>query len=291
MQVRLAWVTPQMRFANIGQVAVAARSASAVLVFLHYEGTEGSDWPTLTLPLDQNALVRAASDGATGPVVVVLHTGAPVVMPWAEQADAILQMWYPGQEGAEATVALLLGEANPGGKLPVTFPRSEEDTPVSTPTRYPGVEGRQTYDEGIFVGYRWYDEHSIEPLFPFGHGLSYTTFAYSDLAARPAGEGFEVSFTVRNTGNQRGAEVAQVYLGSPEEAPVPMAKQHLAGFHRVELEPGEEVRLTTFIGARELSYWSIEQHGWRVVDGPRPLYVGSSSRDIRLRGEIGPGGE
>ena len=118
-------------------------------------------------------------------------------MPWADQVAAILQMWYPGQEGADATVAILLGEASPGGRLPVTFPRRAEDAPTGPPERYPGVDGKGAYSEGIFVGYRWYDKQRIEPLFPFGHGLSYTTFAYSGLSVRPAGDGYDVKFTIR----------------------------------------------------------------------------------------------
>ena len=129
-------------------------------------------------------------------------------------------MWYPGQEGGAATADLLLGRTNPSGKLPVTFPRHEGDGPTSTPLRYPGVDGRQEYSEGVLVGYRWYDAKGIAPLFPFGHGLSYTTFAYSELTVRPRGDGFDVGFRVRNIGAVACAEAAQVYVGAPEQPPV-----------------------------------------------------------------------
>jgi beta-glucosidase len=189
-------------------------------------------------------------------------------MPWKDRVRAILEMWYPGQEGGWATAKLLLGLANPCGKLPVTFPMRLSDAPTG------GV-----YSEGIAVGYRWYDQRSIEPLFPFGHGLSYTRFEYSDLAV----SGSDVSFTVKNAGPRAGAEVAQVYLGPPDNAPVPMVAKALAGFERVELGPGQSRRVTVHIGARELSYWSTERHDWVVAAGRRPVYIGASSRDIRQR--------
>lgn len=281
--VRLAWVTPEMRRANIAAAVAAARDAKAVVVFAYNEGIESRDRPSLALPVGQDELI-AAVVAANPRTVVVLDTGDPVTMPWANRANAILQMWYPGQEGAEATADLLLGVANPSGRLPVTFPRQERDAPTATPRRYPGVKGEQWYSEGIFVGYRWYDRQGIAPLFPFGHGLSYTTFGYSQLEVAPVGDGFDVRFTVRNTGAVRGTEVAQLYLGPPKSAPVAMAPKQLAGFARVELDPGASRRVTLHLGARELSYWAAREKGWRVARGLRPLMVGASSRDIRLRG-------
>jgi beta-glucosidase len=222
---------------------------------------------------------------------VVLNTGDPVLMPWLAKADAVLQMWYPGQEGGWATAALLLGEASPGGKLPVTFPRSEADLPTTKPEQYPGVETNngleQWYSEGIFVGYRWYDQRGIEPLFPFGHGLSFTRFEYGGLAVQPSGDGFDVSFRMRNAGGMKGAEVPQVYIGPPRE-PLPeghaVAPQKLVGFERIELMPGEARMVTVHVEARELSYWSKVENGWVVAPGARAVHVGASSRDIRLRG-------
>ncbi|MDB4899966.1 MAG: glycoside hydrolase family 3 domain protein, partial [Gemmatimonadetes bacterium] len=285
VQVRLAWVTPTMRRANIDAAVAAARRARTAIVFAHNEGTEGVDRPSLSLPLGQDELIDAVA-AANPRTVVVVNTGDPVLMPWAARANAILQMWYPGQEGGDATADLLLGRANPGGKLPVTFPAREADAPTAMPERYPGVNGQQRYSEGIFLGYRWYDAKDIAPLFPFGHGLSYTKFAYSGLAVRPAGDGYDVSFRLRNTGARRGAEVPQLYVGAPTPAPVPMAAQALAAFERVELAPGEERAVTLHVGPRQLSYWSTERHDWVVVPGSRAVKIGSSSRDVRLQGTI-----
>jgi beta-glucosidase len=285
LQLRFAWVTPTMRRANIASAAAAARSARAALVFAHNEGTEGVDRPSLALPLGQDELISAIV-AANPRTTVVLNTGDPVLMPWASRANAILQMWYPGQEGGGATADLLLGTANPSGRLPVTFPAKESDAPTAMAERYPGVNGQQSYSEGTLVGYRWYDSKNVAPLFPFGHGLSYTTFRYTDLTATPSGDGYDVSFRVRNTGTRSGAEVAQVYVGAPSDAPVPMARQGLAGFERIALEPNEQRQLTVHVAPRQLSYWSADKHDWVVAPGRRAVSVGSSSRDVRLRGAI-----
>lgn len=286
LQVRLAWVTPERRRAFLAGAVEAAGSASAVVVFAYDEGTEGRDRPSLALVEPQDALVAAVA-AANPRTTVVLNTGDPVLMPWLEEAGAILQMWYPGQEGADATAALLLGEANPGGKLPVTFPPSDDQTPIAaSEERYPGVGGKAIYEEGVLVGYRWYDARDLEPLFPFGHGLSYTTFAYSALRVAPSSEGFDVTFRVRNTGHVAGSEVAQIYIGPPDDPPVNMAPRQLVGFQRVTLEPGEEREVTIHMDRRALLYWSVAGHDWAIAPGRRPVYVGSSSRDIRLQGEI-----
>jgi beta-glucosidase len=287
LEVRLAWVTPERRRMFLDEAVAAARAAHATVVFAFDPSTEGRDRASLALPGTQDALVAAAA-GANRRTTVVLTTGAPVLMPWLDKTGAVLEMWYPGQEGGDATAALLLGQANPGGKLPVTFPRSEEQTPIGgSAERYPGVDGRATYGEGLLVGYRWYDAQNVEPLFPFGHGLSYTTFAYSGLAIAPSGDGFDVTFRVRNSGAAAGAEVPQVYLGPPANPPAPIEPKRLAGFARITLRRGEERAVTIHVGRREWSYWSTATHHWVVAPGPRPAYVGSSSRDIRLRGALG----
>jgi len=297
IQLRLAWVTPERRQASIDEAVEAARGARAAVVFAYNEGTEGRDRTSLALPGDQDALIEAVADACPGRTIVLLNTGDPVLMPWLAKVDAALQLWYPGQEGGGVTAALLLGEANPGGKLPVTFPRSEADLPTTKPEQYPGIETdnglEEWYSEGIFVGYRWYDQQGIEPLFPFGHGLSYTRFEYTDLAVKPSVDGFDVSFQVRNAGGMKGTEVPQVYIGPPSE-PLPtghaVAPQTLVGFERIELTPGEARHLTVHVGAPELSYWSKDEHGWVAAPGPRAVHVGASSRDIRLRGTGHPTG-
>jgi beta-glucosidase len=287
MQVRLAWVTPEMRAQAIADAVAAARAADTAVVFAWARGGEGFDpEQNLNLPGDQNALIEAVAD-ANPNTVVVLNTGGPISMPWRDKVKAVLEMWFPGQEGGWATADLLVGKANPAGKLPITFPVKASDTPALAPghpERFDGVGERVVYSEGIFVGYRHYDQNRIQPLYPFGYGLSYTTFAYTGLKVAPAGDGIDVSFTVRNTGKVKGAEIPQVYVGPPPRPAVPMAPKVLAGFDRLELEPGESRAVSIHVPARQLSYWSVEAKDWRVAEGRRPVYVGASSRDIRLTG-------
>jgi beta-glucosidase len=285
VQVRLAWVTPEIEKARIDEAVAAAKAARVAVVFVYDEGTEGRDRGSLALPGIQDKLVAAVA-AANPRTVVVMNNGAPVLMPWADQVAAILQVWYPGQEGAETTASLLFGEAAPGGRLPVTFPKRAEDAPTAKPERYPGVDGKGAYSEGVFVGYRWYDEEKIEPLFPFGFGLTYTTFAYSNLSVKRAGGGYDVTFTLKNTGTREGAEVPQVYVGPPPNPPVPMAVKALAGFDRVTLAPGASKKVTVHVDAQPLSYWSTTDHAFKVAGGKRTFMVGASSRDIKLKTDV-----
>jgi len=289
LQIRLAWVTPEWRRAKLDEAVAAAEAARAVVVFGYNEGSEGIDRSSIALPGRQDELIQMVTS-ANPRSIVVLNTGDPVCMPWVDSAAAILEVWYPGQEGGWATADLLLGNANPGGKLPVTFPVSDADTQVAGhPEMYPGVDDEAYYSEGIFFGYRWYDAQDIKPLFAFGHGLSYTKFKYSRLSVTPAGDGgFDASFRVHNVGAFDGDEVAQVYLGSSSEVPegVQMAEKALVAFTRLSLANGEWQDVTLHVAPRQLSYWSVDQEEWVIAGGSRGVFAGSSSRDIRLQGSI-----
>ena len=285
VQIRFAWITPQQRQANLAAAVAAAKQARTAVVFAYMEGTEGVDQPTLTLPDEQDQLIEAVA-AANPRTVVVLNSGYPVLMPWVNDVQAILDMWYPGQEGGQATANVLVGAAVPGGKLPMTFPAHESDAPTATSSlRYPGVNNQEHYSEGIFVGYRWYDQNNITPLFPFGFGLSYTTFGYDHLNTKPNGNTPRVQFTVTNTGTRTGTEVAQVYVGRlPTSAPTPV--KQLAGVARVTLRPGQSKRVTVDLDPRSLAYWDTTSQRWITPGGNVSVLVGSSSRDIRLSGEI-----
>ena len=281
-EIRLAWSTPEQQQAHIADAAAAAQNADAVVVFAYIEGTEGSDRKSLTLPGHQDELIAALAKTKPKNLIVVLNVGAPVTMPWKNDIDAILQMWYPGQEGGEATASLLFGQANPSGKLPVTFPKSDKEIPINTPLQYPGVDGRQDYSEGLYVGYRWYDQHDVEPLFPFGHGLSYSTFTYSELRVSKQADSFDVAFTVTNSSNRTGAEVAQLYLGNSDNTTVNTEQQKLVDFKKVTLNPGEQTMVRLTIDRQALSFWDVGNHTWSRLPGTRAVNVGSSSRDFRL---------
>jgi len=296
LTIRFRWITPQVRRAGIEAAVSAAKKARTAVVFA-WNGAG----PSLAMPEDQNQLIERVA-AANSRTLVVLNTGGPVAMPWKDRVRAILEMWYPGQEGGWATANVLLGRANPGGKLPVSFPVRLEDAPARAadhperlgPSAPPGASGTNpdapavTFSEGIAVGYRWYDQQNIEPLFPFGHGLSYTRFEYSNLTVEAATAGLDVSFTLRNAGRVAGAEVAQIYLGPAEGAPVRMAMKSLAAFRRVELGAGQSRRVTLHVDARALEYWSVDRHDWVWSGGERPVYASSSSRDIRLEGRTRP---
>jgi beta-glucosidase len=284
-RVRLAWVTPDRRQALIDAAVTAARAARTALVFAFNESGEGQDLPSLSLPGIQDELIEAVAR-ANPRTIVVLDTAGPMTMPWLDRTAAVLEMWYPGQAGGDATAAILTGEAGPGGRLPITFPSALADTPAADPSRYPGRNGIVTYSEGSRIGYRWYDTRGIEPLFPFGHGLGYSRFAWSGLVVSRAGNGFDVGLTLRNVGGRRASETAQLYLGPSDDAPVMMVPKQLAAFERVELAPGEAHRLTLHVDPRALSFWSRECELWLVATGRRPLYVGRSSRDIMLTGTL-----
>jgi beta-glucosidase len=230
-----------------------ARAADVAVVVVGDFESEGADRSSLSLPGGQDALIAAVA-AANPRTVVVLHAGAPVLMPWRDQVAAILAGWYPGGVEGETTAAVLFGARAPAGRLPITFPASETDGPANTPRRYPGVGGTVWYEEGLLVGHRWYDATGAQPLFPFGFGLSYSTFAYSDLKAPEkiaAGEPLLVEARVANTGTREGDEVVQVYLTFPKLPGAPL--RALRGFTRVHLKPGEQQTVRFTLKDRDLS--------------------------------------
>ncbi|AYG84216.1 Thermostable beta-glucosidase B [Streptomyces hundungensis] len=281
---RLRRVTGATRAADVAAAVRAARAASSVVLFAYEDATEGADRTHLALPGHQNELIEAVA-AVNSRTTVVLNTSSCTTMPWLGRVGAVLQMYYPGQEGADATAAVLFGECDPGGRLTQTFPVSEDRHPMAgDPRRYPGVDGTEEYSEGLRPGYRWYDAEGVSPLFPFGHGLSYTTFAYTDLSVRPDGDGLAVAFTVRNTGHRTGVTVAQVYLGPSPDLGLDQVRRALAGYRRLELEPGHDRRVTVRVGARSLSSWDPERHAWVLGTGRREVSVGVSAGETLLVG-------
>jgi beta-glucosidase len=210
---------------------------------------------------------------------------------WLEQVPALIEMWYPGQEGGRALAEVLFGEVNPSGRLPVTFERRWEDNPAHD-SYYPAADtNRVVYKEGVFVGYRGYEKTGTKPLFPFGFGLSYTTFKYSNLDIKSianrdsANPRYEVSFNVKNTGSAEGADVAQVYLGDTH-AKVPRPVKELKGFTKVSLRAGETKRVTVLLDGRALTYYDANGKQWRADAGDFEVLVGRSAEQIELRGKL-----
>ena len=229
----------------------------------------------------------AAVAAANPRTVVVLNVGAPISMPWVDQVSAILLAYYPGMENGNAVAAVLLGKVNPSGKLPVTFPACLEDSPAWINASYPGCR-EVNYGEGIFVGYRYYDMKDVTPLFPFGHGLSYTSFAYSNLKVSKkvkAGKMVEVSLTVTNIGKAAGKEVVQLYV-SDLKCSLPRPPKELKGFAKVALAPGEAGTVAFSLDERALSFYDPHEHAWVAEPGEFEVLVGSSSRDIRLKAKF-----
>jgi beta-glucosidase len=272
--------------------ADAAKASDVAIVIPADYLTEGADRPCLTLECpdahgDQDGLIERVA-AANPNTIVVLETGGPVLTPWRDRVRALLEAWYPGQEGGTAIARVLFGDVDPGGRLPGTFPRSEDDLPTAgDPEKYPGVNNEVFYKEGVLVGYRWYDSRGIAPAFTFGFGLSYTSFAYRNLRVEPAGGarlGAKVSLDVANTGERTGSDVPQVYLGLPQPAAgVVQPPRQLKGFRKLELAPGKSKRVSFALDTRALSYWHVGSNGWRVAPGCYSLAVGRSSRDIALR--------
>jgi beta-glucosidase len=320
LQLRCAWITPEMKKRDF-EAAVRLAGLSDKVIFFAWRksGAEKTDFERMTFELlpmsldkDQTALLKAVNKAVKsrgGKLIVVLHSGTVVQLgSWVHDADAILNMWLPGQMGGTAAAKLLLGHVNPGGKTAMSMPAADRDTwltdtPEHEKERHDGIvneKGEKTvrYSEGIFFGYRWYDKERVNPLFEFGFGLSYTSFAYTNLSIKRIDRFYEIGVDVTNTGDIAGAEIVQVYLGKarvPEG--VQSAEKQLAGFLRLDhLKPGETRRAQIYVPDRTLCFWDKNaplterddgtKDKWSIAKGERLLYVGASSRDIRLTGKI-----
>ena len=299
----LSWATPSDLAPGISQAVAAAKSAStAVVVVSDDTETEAADRPSLNLPSAQNELVSAVA-AANPHTVVVVNAGAPVAMPWLSQVASVVDAWYPGESNGTALASVLFGQTDPSGHLPVTFPSGLSQVPASTPAQFPGENGTVLYSEGINVGYRFYDAHHETPMFPFGYGLSYTSFRFSDLRVTPqqvrstSGPGptscgcngqarrqVTVSATIANTGKVTGSDVAQLYLSDPSSATEP--PRQLKGFQKVTLQPGQSATVRFSLTGHDLSYWNSAANGWVVPAGQFGVYLGDSSAlaGLPLRG-------
>ena len=248
--------------------------------------SEGFDRPDMHLVGEQDELIRRVA-AANPNTIVLLNAGSPLSMPWIAEVPALLQMWYLGQETGNAVADILFGDANPSAKLPTTFPVCLEDNPAYI--NYPGENGRVQYGEGVFVGYRYYDKKALEPLFPFGHGLSYTTFSYANLQINgrsfTRGDQLEISVDVTNEGERPGQEIVQLYVHD-DEAKVARPLQELKAFAKIALDPGETKTVILPLDQQSLAFYDTAVHDWVSEPGHFTIRVGSSSRDIRLTGHF-----
>jgi beta-glucosidase len=279
---------------NPAEAAALAKNSDVALVFVHQWESEGMDLKDLSLPNNQDALIEQVA-AANPKTVVVLENGTAVTMPWADKVAGIVEAWYAGSKGADAVTAILFGDVNPSAKLPMTFPRSVDDLPrPKEPVPPPGGMGDEVsrkpelahatfsikYDEGANVGYKWYDTEKKPVLFPFGFGLSYTTFTYSDLKVNP-GKSTNVTFMLQNTGSRPGEEIAEVYAGLPAEANE--APKRLVGWAKVPLKPGESREVTVAVPQKYLSIFDESANSWKLVPGSYTFMVGGSSQDLALK--------
>jgi beta-glucosidase len=281
--------------------AALAKNSDVAIVFAYQWESESMDLQSLSLPEHQDQLIAAVA-AANPHTVVVVESGGPVTMPWAGQVSAILEAWYAGSKGSDAVANVLFGAVNPTAKLPVTFPRSEADLPhpkvvMPPPESVPNYMQREpwnqiatglapfpvNYDEGVKVGYKWYDAEKKPVLFPFGFGLSYTTYTYSNLKVAP-GKNPHVTFTVKNTGNRAGAEIAEIYASLPAAASEP--PKRLVGWSKVALSPGESKDVSVEVDPKFLSIFDVKQNGWQLIPGDYGFMVGGSSQDLPLKASV-----
>lgn len=285
--IRFGWM-PQGQKMYAPAVDAAAKSDVAI-VFVTTSGTEGEgqDRPSMALPRSQNELINAVA-AANKNTIVVLNNGTPVLMTdWLKNVPGLVEMWFPGQEGGTAIASILFGDVNPSGKLPDTLAAAREDYPDYG--HFPGTNGHVDYVEGIYIGYRHFDKRNIAPLFPFGYGLSYTTFRYSGLKLSGAelapGGALRASVNITNAGSREGAEVAELYIHDPKPA-IDKPVRELKGFAKVDLKPGETKTVVFNVTPRALAYCDVAGKQWRADAGPYEVQIGASSRDIRLHGDF-----
>jgi beta-glucosidase len=264
--------------ASLDDAVIAAETADCAVVVVQDDATEATDREDLRLPSGQDELVERVASAAER-TVVVLRTSGPVELPWAEDVDAVVESWYAGQADGDALAAVLYGDADPGGRLPVTFGRRAADYPTNTTERFPGVDDAVTYDEGVFVGYRYFDREGTKPRYPFGHGLSYTTFEYGEPTVEYDGDQVDLTVPVRNTGDRRGSEIVQVYVHE-DHPTVPRPDRELCGFTKLRLDPAERRCASMTLDRDAVAYYD-EDDGWTVPSGSFTLLVGRSSRDVR----------
>jgi beta-glucosidase len=287
--VQLGIIRPETMVSATAK-ALATR-ADAVVIAAGFDSdieSEGGD-RMFALPPAQDELINQIAAANKNAIVVVTSGGAVDMTPWLDHVPAVFEAWYPGQEGGKALAQLLFGDYSPSGKLPVSFERRWEDN-AAHDSYYPkGSDKKVSYTEGVFLGYRHFDKDGIKPLFPFGYGLSYTTFAYKNLSVTPAGvsggQPVTVSFDVTNTGNRAGADVAEVYVGEPKPK-VPRPAKELKGYARVQLSPGETRHVSVTLAPRAFSYYDVSKHGWTTDAGDFEIYVGHSDAQVDLTGTL-----
>lgn len=273
---------------DIPRAVKLATSADVVIVFAHQWTAEMFDVPDLSLPDGQDRLIEAIA-AANPQTIVVLETGGPVRMPWLPLTAAVIEVWYPGARGGEAIARILFGEVNPSGRLPMTFPVDETQLPRAQMTNQSGNKEsgepavNVNYFEGARVGYKWFDTSHIKPLYPFGFGLSYTTFDYADLTVATSESTITVSLDIKNMGMRKGAEVAQVYLRGPDEATFPI---RLVGWSKVMLMPGETRRITLVIDPRLLTRFDSAAGDWEIIPGRYTVEAGANAGELPLNAEI-----
>ena len=287
--------SPPLDFSNLlAEAVAAAKSADAVIYVggLNHRGgydTEGVDRADIKLPGEQDELIQKIVQANPRTVVVLIGGGAVEMDAWLAKVPAVLYAWYPGLEGGNAVARALFGDVNPSGKLPCTFPKRLADSPAHALHAYPGTNGTVTYTEGLLVGYRWFDTKKIQPLFPFGYGLSYTTFKYSNLNLVPApaapGLPVTVEFELTNTGSRAGAEVAQVYVQEASPS-LPRPLKELKGFKKVFLQPGEKQKVSVALDRNAFAHYDPDKKAWVADKGAYKILVGSSSRDLLLDGKF-----